>query len=206
MRRTLRFARWPVLTLLPAVLIAAVLAGNAASHDTDPEANEPTAAGPTVVVASGTSLKGRPWKLQTYPSNRGLCLDVVMGALPGSQIDEDPGTGSAGGCGPPPGDLTASRIDDYEADEAYVYGTTDSTITRVGVCRPTADFGWQCDDVKTLAGTDKAINFYLGLVPVVAPPPDPEDLEIPTPPNAGGGFLKVMGYDASGNVVAIVTV
>lgn len=99
---------------------------SAQSHgDTDPE----PVRGPERTLASGTTLKGTPWRLAYNFSDQGPCL-ALHTAMPsgGALVSEDCGNG-------PSGDkLTAGGDDFFERDESLLSGLATYEILVVQVC------------------------------------------------------------------------
>lgn len=109
-----------VLGLAIAIPIAVAVSG--ADPDDDPALYEPEPTGPKVAVTSGTA-DGEPWALQAYPSDQGLCLELLSSR------------GARGGCGV---DVSANEVGlfvawDYEAGRTWIFGPATASADAVKI-------------------------------------------------------------------------
>jgi len=116
----------------------------------DPALYEPKQIGPTVAVAAGTSA-GEPWALQVYPSDRGLCLELLSSR------------GSSGGCGLDVPNINRVGVfvqTDYEKGRTWIYGPTSQSARNVKITLSTG----RVLKVETVAGStaiETPLNFFI---------------------------------------------
>ena len=106
-----------------AIAIPIGVAVSGADPEDDPALYEPEQTGPKVAIASGTA-SGEPWALQAYPSDQGLCLELLS-----SQ-------GARGGCGidvPSKSPVGLFVAWDYEEGRAWIFGPTIASASAVRI-------------------------------------------------------------------------